>query len=285
LRTIADADAIHEAFAPGIHLALIGGGYVGLEVAAAARKRDIKATVLEAQSRVLARVTSPEISTFYERVHRDAGVVIKTDSHVRKLEVDPSSNRIVAVVCSDGTAVPVDLVIVGIGLVPNTELAADAGLTVANGIVVDESTQTADPDIVAIGDCANHSNAHYGRRIRLESVPNALEQARVAAALLCGKPRAYASVPWFWSDQYDLKLQMVGLSEGYDQVVIHGSIEAKSFAAFFLKDGCLIAADTVNRAPEFMAAKRLVAAHACITPERLADETLPVKALLEGIPR
>ncbi len=169
--------------------------------------------------------------------------------------------------------IPADFVVVGIGLLPNTELAQAAGLDVDNGIVVNEYAVTSDPDIVAAGDCTSHPSVFCGRRIRLESVPNAVEQARVAAASLAGKPKVYDSVPWFWSDQYDLKLQMTGLSQGYDQFVLRGSMENKSFAAFYLKEGRLIAVDAVNRAQEFMVAKRMVAACKPFDAAALADET------------
>jgi len=213
-------------------------------------------------------------------VHRDAGVHLRTGVTVRDLECDEGAGAVRAVICGDGTRIEVDVVIVGVGVVPNIELAAAAGLDVDGGIVVDEFAQTSDPDIYAAGDCTAHPSALYGRRVRLESVPNALEQARIAAAALCGKPKAYNAVPWFWSDQYDLKLQMVGLSEGYDQFVLRGSTQARAFVGFYLREGRLLAADAVNRPADFMMAKRLVAASARADAARLADESLPLKELL-----
>ncbi len=280
LRTLDDVDAMRRQFEPGMRLVIVGGGYVGLEVAAVAVKVGLKVTVLEAFPRVLARVTAPELSAFYERKHREAGVEIRTGVQVSDVEMDRSGDAVSAVLCADGTRVPADLVVVGIGLIPNTELAQEAGLAVDNGILVDEHAQTSDPDIYAAGDCTNHPNASLGRRLRLESVPNALEQARTAAASICGKQKPYNVIPWFWSDQYDLKLKMVGLSQGYDQLVVRGSLDSDSFSAFYLKDGLVLAADTVNRPPEFMLAKRIIAERLRLAPEQLADDSIPLKNLL-----
>jgi 3-phenylpropionate/trans-cinnamate dioxygenase ferredoxin reductase component len=220
------------------------------------------------------------LSAFYETVHRDAGVEIRTGTALRSAQSNASGDAVVSVTCTDGKVIPADLLIVGVGLIPNTELAQAAGLAVDNGIVVDEFTRSSDPDILAIGDCSNHPSALYGRRVRIESVPNAQGQARAAASVLCGRPQPYAAVPWFWSDQYDLKLQIVGLSQGYDDLVIRGRPEARSFIAFYLKDGRIIAADSVNRPKEFMLAKRLVAARiAPPSPGRLSDESLSLQSL------
>lgn len=279
LRTIDDVRSIRTHFAPGRRLVIIGGGYVGLEVAASALACNLSVTVLETLPRVLARVTAPEVSSFYERVHREAGVDLRTATEVRGFEFSPGDGAITAVCCSDGSSIATDLVIVGIGLVPNTELAQAAGLAVDNGIVVDEYARTSDPDIVAAGDCANYPDAISGRRVRLESVPNAIEQARSAAASLVGVQRPHAAVPWFWSDQYDLKLQIAGLSGGYDQVVLRGSTGGRSFAAFYLQEQRLIACDAVNRPQEFMMAKRLLPCRRRIDAALLADESVPLKSI------
>jgi 3-phenylpropionate/trans-cinnamate dioxygenase ferredoxin reductase subunit len=279
VRTIADIDRLKAQIAAGRRLVIIGGGYIGLEAASIGIKKGLHVTVVEALPRVLARVTAPEISAFYQRTHRARGVDIRTGVGVHALEGGEQVNQ---VVLADGSVLPADLVIVGVGLIPNTELAEAAGLEVSNGIVVDRYTVTSDPDIVAAGDCTNHENVFLGRRVRLESVPNALEQARVAASAILGSPRAYDAVPWFWSDQFDLKLQMVGLSEGYDTLVIRGNMDASSFIAFYLNNGIVISADAVNRPAEFMAAKRMVAARMPVTPERLRDEGTPLKTLLQG---
>lgn len=283
LRTIDDVLNIRARFAAGQRLVIVGGGYIGLEVAAAAVARGLNVTVLEAFPRVLARVTAPEMSGFYERVHREAGVDLRTGVEVTGFEFSEGGDAVAGVCCGDGSVVAADLVIVGIGIVPNTELAQAAGLAVDNGIVVDEYARTSDPHIVAAGDCTNHPNMLLGRRIRLESVPNAIEQARSAAATLAGKQRQYDAVPWFWSDQYDLKLQMTGLSQGYEQLVVRGSMSTRSFATFYLKDRQIIACDAVNRSQEFMVAKRLVACRAVIDPLLLADESVPLKTIEAGV--
>jgi 3-phenylpropionate/trans-cinnamate dioxygenase ferredoxin reductase subunit len=279
LRTLADAKGLRDQMLPGARLVVVGAGYVGLETAASAIKLGLKVTVLEALPRVLARVTAPEISGFYEAAHRAAGVDLRTGVEITAFEQD-ASGKVLAVQLSDGSRVDVDLLLVGIGQEPNVELATACGLRVGNGILVDEHTLTSDPDIVAIGDCSNHPSSLYGRRQRLESVPNALEQARTAAATMCGKHKIYDSVPWFWSDQYDLKLKMVGLSQGYDRVVLRGDPQQRNFSAFYLQGKRIIAVDTVNRAQDFMAAKRLVGEKIEVDPAVIADEAVALKSLL-----
>ncbi|AXQ28933.1 pyridine nucleotide-disulfide oxidoreductase [Solimonas sp. K1W22B-7] len=277
LRSIADVESIRAHCQPGKRAVIVGGGFIGLEVAAVAVKLGLQVTVLESLPRVLARVTVPEISEFYEKAHRDAGVDLRTGVQISAFE---GGDTVTHVLLGDGTRIQADFVVAGIGLIANVELAQAAGLEVDNGIVVDEFTQTSDPDIVAAGDCSNHPNIHYGRRLRLESVQNAMEQGRAAAHALAGQPRRYDMVPWFWSDQYDLKLQMVGLSAGFDRFVLRGDPATRSFAAFYLGDGKLIAADAVSRPQDFMFAKKLVALRAQINPEQLADESVPLKSLL-----
>lgn len=281
LRTIADVDAIRPHLSAGEALAIIGGGYIGLEVAAVARKHGLEVTVIEAAPRVLARVAGMEISAFYEKAHRDAGVTVLTSQTVQNLQPgarDPE--RVGSVTLGGGGEVRADFVVVGVGLIPHTELAEQAGLKVDNGIWVDEYCRSEDPDILAIGDCANHPCAFLGRRVRLESVPNALEQARVAADTINGKLVPYGAVPWFWSDQYDLKLQAVGLSEGHDQVVLRGSMEARSFLVFYLRGGAVLAADAVNKPGEFLMAKRLVGARLAADAGALANPAVPLKSLV-----
>jgi 3-phenylpropionate/trans-cinnamate dioxygenase ferredoxin reductase subunit len=283
LRTIADVDELQPHMEAGRRLVIVGGGYIGLEAAAVAIKRGLAVTVLESAPRVLARVTAPTVSDFYERIHREAGVDIRTGVTVTGFAPASGRGAVGVVDCADGQSFDADFVLVGIGLIPNIELAGKAGLEVDDGILVDEASRTGDPDIYAIGDCAMHRQHGFLRRkIRLESVPNALEQARAAAASITGRPVPEAAAPWFWSDQYDLKLQMVGLSEGYDELVIRGKMEASSFIAFYLKDGVVIAADSVNRLGEFMAAKRLVGERMEIEAARLADESVPLKSLMQS---
>ncbi|HSP81999.1 MAG TPA: FAD-dependent oxidoreductase [Myxococcaceae bacterium] len=282
LRSISDVEAMRGRFIPGNRLVIIGGGYVGLEVAAVAVQLGLHVTLLEAAPRLLSRVTGPEVSSFIEQLHRERGVEFRLSCEVRGLELDEARRQVrgVSLVCHGvPERLEADLVLVGIGLIPNTELASAAGLAVDNGIVVDEYACTADPDILAIGDCANQPCAYTGGRIRLESVPNAIEHARVAAATLLGKREPYAAIPWFWSDQYGLKLQMVGLSTGYEQCVTRGSVGGKGFSAYYLKDRRVIAADVIGRPPEFMAAKRLVSSRVEVDVTRLGDAAVPLSSV------
>ena len=277
LRNIDDVKSIQAHFREGAKMVVVGGGYIGLEVAAVAAKRGIDVTVLETADRVMARVVDPIVSHFYERVHREEGVKIETGVTVAGFE---GTDKITAVSSGEGKSYPCDFVVVGIGIIPNTELAAEAGLKVENGIVVDELCRTSDPDICAAGDCTSHPNAVYGHRLRLESVHNAIEQGKTAAATLAGKEKPYNQVPWFWSDQYDLKLQIVGLSQGYTQAVVRGDpTSGRSFAVFYLKDGVLVAVDAVNRAPEFMMSKILTQKKAVLDPARIADESINMKEI------
>ena len=276
LRTIADVDGIIAALAPGARVLLVGAGYIGLEVAASARQRGFDVTVLEAADRVMSRTVSAEVSAFYEACHRAAGVAIHCGAGVHAFH---GPSRLSAVEASDGRRFACDIAIVGIGVEPNVELAARAGLICSNGIVVDELARTADPRIFAAGDCTNHPHPLLERRVRLESVPNAIHQAKVAAGSLVGVPTPYSEVPWFWSDQYDLKLQIAGLSTGYDEVVMRGDVAARSFAAFYLKGGQLLAVDAVNSPREFIAGKKLVASRARIAPEVLRDAKVDLTTL------
>jgi 3-phenylpropionate/trans-cinnamate dioxygenase ferredoxin reductase subunit len=276
IRNIEDILKLKEQLLPDKRLLIVGGGYIGLEAASIGIKKGLKVTLIESLDRVLARVTAPELSAFYEKAHRSRGVEIITGTGVHALEGDP---QVDAVVLSDGRRLSADLVIVGIGMIPNTELADTVQLKVTNGISVDAFTRTEDPAIFAIGDCCNHENVFLQRHLRLESVPNAAEQARVCAAAICGKPTPYGAVPWFWSDQFDLKLQMVGLSEGYEELVIRGDMEKESFCAFYLRKGVLISADAVNRPAEFMLAKRMVTERASVTGAQLKDESITLKSL------
>lgn len=276
LRSVGDVEDIQAHFREGAKLVVVGGGYIGLEVAAVAKKHGIDVTVLETAERVMARVVDPIVSHFYERIHKEEGVKIRLGVTVAGFEGE--GGRIARVVSGEGESYPCDFAVVGIGIVPNVEIADSAGLRVENGIVVDACARTDDPDIFAAGDCTNHPNGIYGRRLRLESVHNAIEQAKTAAAAIAGKDKPYDQVPWFWSDQYDLKLQIAGLSAGYTQAVLRGDpAGSRSFAVFYLKDGVLIAVDAVNRAPEFMMSKMLIARHAKLDPARLGDETIPMK--------
>lgn len=273
LRTLADLDRI-KAYATagtGRRAVIVGGGYIGLETAAGLRHMGLSVTLLEAMPRLLQRVTSAEVSAFYQRVHSEEGVDIRCGKSVQAIL---GETAVTAVQCEDGETFAADLVIVGIGVLPNVELAAAAGLEVGNGIRVNALAQTSDPQIVAAGDCAEFFSEGHGRLLRLESVPHAMAQANCAAATLCGKPVAYQAQPWFWSDQYDLKLQMAGLSQGHDQAVVRGdSRQGRSFSVFYLAGGQVLAVDCVNRPKDFMLGKKLIAASAAIPTDVLADES------------
>jgi 3-phenylpropionate/trans-cinnamate dioxygenase ferredoxin reductase subunit len=279
LRSIADADRIAAELVPGRRLVIVGAGYIGLEVAAVARSLGADVTVLEAAERVMARVVCPEVAAFYTDVHTAAGVRIRCGSGVREFA---GRQRVDAVVAADGTAHRCDLAVVGIGIVPQTELAEQSGLACSDGIDVDETARTADPAVFAAGDCTSHPNAVLGRRIRLESVHNAIEQAKAAAHSIAGTPQTYAQVPWFWSDQYDLKLQIAGLSAGYDRVVLRGDPQTRRFAAYYLRAGTIIAVDAVNSPRDFVHGKQLVAAHAEIDPATLADPSADLAEFANG---
>lgn len=274
LRTVADVDAIRSEMGSGKKLVIVGGGYIGLEVAAVAVTSGMEVHVIEMESHILQRVTTPEMSAYYHHLHTSRGVQIHTSTGVKGFTGD--NGRVKGVFAGDQTFAA-DVVIVGIGIIPNIELAKDAGLTCENGIVVDDHCRTSDPHIYAIGDCSNHPNPLLGRRLRLESVPNAMDQARVTSANIRGQDKVYAAIPWFWSDQYELKLQMVGFSADGNQQVLRGDKSANQFAVFYLKDGVLVAADAVNSPKEFMLCKNLVGKP--VDAARLADPATDLKTL------
>ena len=277
LRTVADVDAIKRDFQPGRRIAIVGGGYIGLEVAAVAVQMGLRATILEMAPRILPRVAMPAMSAFYHALHAGEGVAIRTDARVQAFA---GGDRLTAVVLADGEQLQADLAVVGVGILPNVELAEAAGLECDDGIMVNEHTRTSDPHIYAAGDCTNHPNPLLGRRLRLESVPNAMEQSRVAAANMAGKPKEYAAMPWFWSDQYDLKLQMVGFPAEGDVCVMRGDPAARQFASFYVREGVLVAADAVNSAREFMAARQLVGKP--VDPARLEDSGTEMKTIVRA---
>ncbi len=272
LRTAADVELIRDAATAARRAVIVGGGYIGLETAASLRALGLDVTVLEATDRVLERVTAPGVSAFFDRIHREEGVTIRTGALVQALTGD---SQVREVVLATGESIPADLVIVGIGVEPNVELAAAAGLAVDNGVLIDAHARTSDPDIVAAGDCASHDIARYGRRVRLESVPSAGEQAKVAAATMCGKSKEIAALPWFWSDQYDLKLQIAGLNTGYDEVILSGDPSSgRDFTCFYLRDGELIAADCVNRPRDFMFSKQVITQRRPVQREQLVGQSV-----------
>jgi len=276
LRSIDDVDRIRRDIDAAQKVVIVGAGYIGLEVAAVARQLGRDVTVLEMADRVMNRVVSPVVSEFYQAQHASHGVELLLSTG---LEAFAGDDRVNAVVTSDGRTLPADTVVVGIGIVPNTELAVSAGLDVDDGIAVDDHCQTSDIDVYAVGDCTSHPNSIYGRRLRLESVHNALEQAKTAAANICGEDVAYAQVPWFWSDQYDLKLQIAGISEGYDEVVVRGDPKGAAFSCLYLRDGRLIACDSINAPRDFLQSKSLIADRNRINSARLGDSQMQLKEL------
>ena len=259
-------------------IGVIGGGYIGLEAAASFRQLGLDAVRhRDGRSVTEARRDREELASFYAGLHRRHGVDIHLNSQVTEICGD-GDGRVSSLRVSDGASIDLNLVIIGVGIRPNTELASDAGLAVENGIRVNEHCETDDADIYAIGDCTNHPNPLIDRRLRLESVPNAMEQARVAAANIAGTPTTYASFPWFWSDQYDLKLQMVGFASDRDETVTRGDRDSNAFADFHIKDGVLVGTDAINSPREFMAARQLCGKS--VDPEALSDPLVDLRSLL-----
>jgi 3-phenylpropionate/trans-cinnamate dioxygenase ferredoxin reductase component len=275
LRGIDDVDGLRPHFTAGARLAVVGGGYIGLEVAAVAVKHGLEVTVVEAAERVMVRAASPQLSTFYEQEHRAHGVKFLLGAMAEAFE---GTGRVEAVK-TNRDRVRADFVLAGVGIVPNCELALQAGLACDNGIMVDEFAATSDPDIFAAGDCTSHPG-FAGGRVRLESVQNAIDQAKHAVLAMLGQPAPYREVPWFWSDQYDLKLQIAGLARAGDATVQRGDPKTRKFSVFHLRDGVVAAVEAVNAAPDYIIGRKLIAARARISPERLADVAVPVKSLI-----
>ncbi|HEX4848310.1 MAG TPA: FAD-dependent oxidoreductase [Novosphingobium sp.] len=280
VRTKADADALMAALDNGAKTAVvIGGGYIGLEAAAVLTKFGVKVTLLEALPRVLARVAGEDLSRFYEAEHRAHGVDLRTEVAVEAIE--GTDGRASGVRLGDGTVLPADIVIVGIGIIPAVGPLLAAGAAGGNGVDVDELCRTSLPDVFAIGDCAAHANGFAeGAVIRLESVQNANDMATTAAKAICGDPQPYRATPWFWSNQYDLKLQTVGLSTGHDATVLRGDPAARSFSVLYLRKGKVIALDCVNAMKDYVQGRKLVEAGAQIDPALLADAATPLKDML-----
>lgn len=280
LRTRHDADRLRRELLPGRHAIIVGGGYIGLETAATLRHLGVEVTVLEMADRVMNRVVAEPISRFYEAEHVRHGVRLELGTKLLSLEGD-TSGRVVAAMTDRGRF-PADLVVVGIGVVPNDMLARNAGLECHDGIDVDELCRSGDPAVLAIGDCCNHPSRHYGRRIRLESVDNAFEQANTAAAHLLGASSPHDRIPWFWSDQYEHKLLIVGLAQGHDRMILRGDPATKSFSCCYLKNGELIAIDTVNVAKDQMAARKLIPSRFNPDPAKLARPDIALKDCVLG---
>jgi len=276
LRGLEDIPAIRSAMIPGARVLIIGGGYIGLETAATARKLDCQVTVVEMANRVMNRVVAPSVSAYFESEHRMHGVNIVCNMQIQRLEGDGGIER---VLCADGSCFNVDLIVVGIGAIPNTQLAVEAGLDCDNGIVVDQFCRTSDPAIFAAGDCTNHPSLRFDTRVRLESVDNAFEQAKAAAKNMLGRPVMHDRVPWFWSDQFDNKLLVVGLSQGYDQQVLRGDPATRCFSVCYLHGGELLAVEAVNNPKDYIAAGKLIRGRARLRLDRLADPSVALKDL------
>jgi 3-phenylpropionate/trans-cinnamate dioxygenase ferredoxin reductase subunit len=276
LRTIADVDGIRNQIGAGRRVVIVGGGYIGLEVAAVCRELGIDVTVLEMADRVMNRVVCSPVSSFYQAEHARHGVRIVCNARVQAIAANANGKGVRAVITDDGSEYPADVVLVGVGVVPVDLLASASGLECSNGIVVDEYCRTADPSIYAAGDCTNHPSLRYGRRLRLESVDNAFEQGASAALNMLGVPTVHNKVPWFWSDQYDIKLIIIGLCQGHDAVITRGDPESRSFTACYLQDGELTAVDTINSPKDQIAARKLVAARVRPDPAKLGNANIPL---------
>ena len=281
VRGIDDVLALQQDFEKGGRLAVIGAGYIGLEVAAVARKHGLEVTICELADRVMARVTSPTVSQFFEGLHRGHGVELRLGVGVDGFDGD---GRVSGVSLSDGSTIACDFAVAGVGVIPADTIAANAGLPVNDGILVDDQSRTEDPSIFAIGDCTRHQSAYFGGPLRLESVHNALEQAKTAAQVICGKQVTYDQVPWFWSDQYDIKLQTVGISaKGYDREVIRGDIDAKAFSVFYLSGDKIVAVDSINAPADHMASRKLIASSFSVEDDIITDASTPLIAYLKAL--
>lgn len=278
LRSLGDADRLKAQLDKAGSIVVIGGGFIGLELASVAAALGKSVTIVEAQDRLLARGVSAQLAGFLADVHRGRGVTLRLAATVRELHGDGGHVR--SVLLGDGTALSADLVLVAIGVVPNVEPAASAGLACQDGLLVDRLARTNDPRVVAAGDCTRHPNAFAGQLLRLESVQNALDQSKTAGATLAGAEKPYETVPWFWSDQYDLKLQMVGLVQGHDRHAVRGSLEQRRFSIFYFRGERLVAIDSVNRAADHMLGRKLLAAGRSPTQEQAADESFNLQGLL-----
>jgi 3-phenylpropionate/trans-cinnamate dioxygenase ferredoxin reductase subunit len=277
LRSLDEAMVVKERLKNAQEIVVIGGGFIGLELAAVACTLGKSVTVLEALPRLMSRVVAPIISEFYRELHSSSGVNVLCGATVS--EIAGSGGKVRAVVLRDGTRYPADLVLVGIGVVPNIELARDAGLRISNGIAVDENLQTDDENIFAIGDCAEHPCVFARARIRLESVQNAADQAQCVAATIAGRRNRYRALPWFWTDQFDIKLQMAGISQGHDRIVTRGNRESHKLSVFYFRENQLVAIDSINRPLDHMIGRKLLAAGVPLTPEQAADENVDLKKL------
>ncbi|HXY24081.1 MAG TPA: FAD-dependent oxidoreductase [Candidatus Acidoferrum sp.] len=281
LRSVQEAAVIRDRLKNANAVVVIGGGFIGLELAAVARTMGKSVRVVEALPRLMSRAVPPMISEFFRQVHVGKGIQVICNATVSAIEGSDGSAR--SVVLSDGSRCGADLIIVGVGVVPNVELAQGAGLPVGNGIAIDEYLQTGDENIFAIGDCAEFPCTFAGARIRLESVQNAADQAQCVAATIAGRRSAYKALPWFWTDQFEVKLQMAGISHGHDRTVTRGSAESGKLSIFYFKGERLIAIDSINRPLDHMMGRKLMSAHLPLTREQAADESFDLKHLAHAV--
>ena len=278
LRTLDESEALRQRIATARRVVVIGAGFIGLEFADTARAKGLEVDVVELGTRVMARAVTAEISDFFQERHTAAGIRIHLGMQATGIEGDGTG--VAGVSLSDGRQLAADLVVVGVGVLPNVELAAAASLPVASGIIVNEQLLTADPDISAIGDCALFASPRFGGALRLESVQNAADHARCVAARLTGDAKTYDGLPWFWSDQGDDKLQIAGLTTGYDQVVVRGDRGQRSFSAFCYKSGQLVGVESINRASDHVFGRKILGLNRSIEPEQAADISFDLKAAL-----
>jgi 3-phenylpropionate/trans-cinnamate dioxygenase ferredoxin reductase component len=278
LRTLDESEALRQRIASGQRVVVIGAGFIGLEFAATARAKGLEVDVAELGARVMARAVTAEISQFFQERHTAAGIRIHLGVQATSIESD--GVNVTGVSLSDGRHVPADLVVVGVGVLPNIELAGQAGLEVASGIIVNEQLLTSDPDISAVGDCALFASPRFGGSLRLESVQNATDHARCVAARLTGDARTYDGLPWFWSDQGPDKLQIAGLTTGYDQVVVRGDPGQGSFSAFCFKSRELVGIESINRASDHVFGRKILGLNRSIAPEQAADTSFDLKSAL-----
>ena len=270
LRGIDDATLLKDGLLKSKNLVIVGAGYIGLEVAAVATEFDINITVIEMADRVMNRTVDPIISQYYEKLHINNGIKFILNESLEKVD---GNNTVEHVICSGGSSIQADILVIGAGVIPNVELAEESGLSCENGISVDQYGQTEDMKVFACGDCTNHPNEKLNRRLRLESVHNAMEQSKTVASSIMGKKTAYNQIPWFWSDQYDHKLQIVGLSGDHDEVLMRGSQEESKFMLFYLKEEEIVAIDAVNNPKEFLICRKLVENKVKISPEDILNQS------------
>ncbi len=280
LRTLAEAIEVKQRLEQAQQVVIVGGGFIGLEIAASARTLGKPVTVIEALPRLMARVVAPVVSEFFLETHRARGVEILLNAKVEEIQGGVHGGdrgKVQGVLLHDGRKIPADLVVIGIGIVPNTELAVEAGLPIANGIATTEFLRTPDERVFAIGDCAEHPSVFTNAQVRLESVQNAVDQAVCVARTIAGRAAPYSATPWFWSDQFEIRLQMAGLPGGHDHTVIRGAPESGKFSVFYFRGGKLCAVDSVNRPADHLAARKLIGSGTTLTPSQAADESVNLR--------